>query len=88
VRLRTLVDKRQVLLARRGGAAKMTKESPSFYALYEGFRYFEKDLSKLQVSGVRVGRKRRCSWRVSACLLAHTRRSNSSRSTRRASARS
>jgi CDK inhibitor PHO81 len=47
VRLRTLVDKKRVILARRG-AAKLSKESPSFFALYEGFRYFDKDLSKLQ----------------------------------------
>lgn len=47
VRLRTLVDKKKIILARRG-AAKMSKESPSFFALYEGFRYFDKDLSKLQ----------------------------------------
>lgn len=30
------------------GSAKISKDSPAFYALYEGFRYFEKDLSKLQ----------------------------------------
>lgn len=47
VRLRTLIDKRKLILSRRG-PAKLSKDSPSFYALYEGFRYFEKDLSKLQ----------------------------------------
>lgn len=47
VRLRTLVDKKRVILARRG-ATKLSKASPSFFALYEGFRYFDKDLSKLQ----------------------------------------
>lgn len=47
MRLRTLVDKKKIILARRG-AAKLSKESPSFFALYEGFRYFDKDLSKLQ----------------------------------------
>ncbi|MCO5613954.1 hypothetical protein L7F22_068234 [Adiantum nelumboides] len=46
-RLGTLVDKKQVILTKRG-AASFSKGSPSFYALYEGFRYFEKDLSKLQ----------------------------------------
>ncbi|CAD6943327.1 unnamed protein product [Tilletia controversa] len=29
---------------------RISKDSPSFIALYEGFRYSEKDLSKLQVS--------------------------------------
>lgn len=47
VRLRTLIDKRKLIMARRG-AGKLSKDSPSFYALYEGFRYFDKDLSKLQ----------------------------------------
>lgn len=47
IRLRTLIDKKNIILARRG-IAKFSKESPSFYALYEGFRYFEKDLGKLQ----------------------------------------
>lgn len=47
VRLKTLVDKRKLLMAKRG-SAKLSQESPAFYALYEGFRYFEKDLSKLQ----------------------------------------
>lgn len=47
VRLRTLVDKKKLILSRRG-ANNLNKASPSFYALYEGFRYFEKDLSKLQ----------------------------------------
>ncbi|CAO1625908.1 unnamed protein product [Parajaminaea phylloscopi] len=47
VRLKTLVDKRKLLMAKRGGA-NISKDSPAFYALYEGFRYFEKDLSKLQ----------------------------------------
>jgi CDK inhibitor PHO81 len=47
VRLRTLIDKRKLIMSRRG-SGKLSKESPAFYALYEGFRYFEKDLSKLQ----------------------------------------
>jgi CDK inhibitor PHO81 len=46
-RLQSLVDKKQIIIARRG-SVNLTKGSPSYYALYEGFRYFEKDLSKLQ----------------------------------------
>lgn len=34
-------------MAKRG-SGKISKDSPAFYALYEGFRYFEKELSKLQ----------------------------------------
>ncbi|CAO1628880.1 unnamed protein product [Sympodiomycopsis kandeliae] len=48
VRLKTLTDKRSLITAKRGAIAKLSKESPAFYALYEGFRYFEKDLGKLQ----------------------------------------
>lgn len=47
VRLKTLIDKRKLIMAKRG-TGKLSKESPAFYALYEGFRYFEKDLGKLQ----------------------------------------
>ncbi|KAN0064831.1 phosphate system positive regulatory protein pho81 [Thecaphora frezii] len=46
-RLKTLIDKKRLIFQARN-SAKLSKESPSFVALYEGFRYFEKDLSKLQ----------------------------------------
>lgn len=41
------MDKRKLLMVKRR-SGKLSQDSPAFYALYEGFRYFEKDLSKLQ----------------------------------------
>ena len=46
-RLQTLIDKKRIIFESRN-SSKLSKESPSYVALYEGFRYFEKDLSKLQ----------------------------------------
>ncbi|EPQ30369.1 uncharacterized protein PFL1_01895 [Pseudozyma flocculosa PF-1] len=46
-RLKTLIDKKRLIFQARN-SAKLSKDSPSYVALYEGFRYFEKDLSKLQ----------------------------------------
>lgn len=55
-RLTTLITKKRhlVALASRhvGGTARamrLNRDTPSLVALLEGFRYFEKDLSKLQV---------------------------------------
>jgi len=80
-RLTTLIAKKRALIqaasrARKAGIQNggISADSPSFVALLEGFRYFEKDLSKLQVRA--------------AARLAILTRSNSSRSTPRASARS
>lgn len=46
-RLQTLIDKKRIIFESRN-SSKLSKDSPSYVALYEGFRYFEKDLSKLQ----------------------------------------
>lgn len=46
-RLQTLIDKKRILFESRN-SSKLSKDSPSYVALYEGFRYYEKDLSKLQ----------------------------------------
>ncbi|KAJ1026771.1 hypothetical protein NDA16_002068 [Ustilago loliicola] len=46
-RLQTLIDKKRIIFESRN-SSKLSNESPSYVALYEGFRYFEKDLSKLQ----------------------------------------
>lgn len=54
-RLSTLVSKKRHLIAlatySTGGATarRFTRETPSLVVLLEGFRYFEKDLAKLQV---------------------------------------
>lgn len=55
-RLTTLIAKKRALIqaasrARKAGIQNggISADSPSFVALLEGFRYFEKDLSKLQV---------------------------------------
>lgn len=59
-RLTTLISKKRVLIAmathRVAGAKAMriTRNTPSLVALLEGFRYFEKDLAKLQVRVVPV----------------------------------
>ncbi|PWN50718.1 hypothetical protein IE53DRAFT_81647 [Violaceomyces palustris] len=50
-RLGTLIDKKQFIFQARN-SAKLSKDSPSYVALYEGFRYFEKDLSKLQHASI------------------------------------
>lgn len=46
-RMRALIDKRKTIQAHLAG--KLSKDSASFIALHEGLRYFERDLSKLQV---------------------------------------
>lgn len=46
-RLQTLIEKKRLIFEARS-SFKLSKDSPSYVALYEGFRYFEKDLSKLQ----------------------------------------
>ena len=57
-RLTTLISKKRHLIAsatsharpgsEHAGQVAITKDSPSFVALLEGFHYFEKDLAKLQ----------------------------------------
>lgn len=47
-RMRALIDKRKTVQARLAGT--LSRESAAFIALYEGLRFFERDLSKLQVS--------------------------------------
>lgn len=47
-RMRALIDKRKTVQARLAGT--LSRESAAFIALYEGLRYFERDLGKLQVS--------------------------------------
>lgn len=46
-RMRALIDKRKTVQARLAGT--LSRDSAAFLALYEGLRYFERDLSKLQV---------------------------------------
>lgn len=53
-RLTTLITKKRRLIqatlrARRGKEARVSRNAPAFVVLLEGFRYFEKDLGKLQV---------------------------------------
>lgn len=54
VRLRTLIDKRKLLQASlsdaHGKVKALSRDSSSYGALYEGFRNFERDLGRLQVS--------------------------------------
>jgi hypothetical protein len=54
VRLRTLIDKRKLLTASLSDASgkvkALSRDSSSYGALYEGFRNFERDLGRLQVS--------------------------------------
>lgn len=45
-RVRALIDKRKAVQAHLGGT--LSRDSACFIALYEGLRYFERDLSKLQ----------------------------------------
>lgn len=45
-RMRALINKRKVVQAHLGGT--LSRDSACFIALYEGLRYFERDLSKLQ----------------------------------------
>ena len=47
-RMRALIDKRKTIQAHLAG--KLSRNSAAFIALYDGLRYFERDLSKLQVS--------------------------------------
>lgn len=58
VRLRTLIDKRKILQASlsdaQGKVKALNRESSSYGALYEGFRNFERDLGRLQVSAIIV----------------------------------
>ena len=46
-RMRTLIDKRKNIQMHLGGT--LSRSSAAFNALYDGLRYFERDLSKLQV---------------------------------------
>lgn len=46
--MRALIDKRKTIQTHLGGT--LSRESAAFNALYDGLRYFERDLSKLQVS--------------------------------------
>jgi len=57
IRLRALIDQRKLLQARvagtttlNGTAASLSRDSSNYGALYEGFRNFERDLGRLQVS--------------------------------------
>jgi CDK inhibitor PHO81 len=47
-RMRALIEKRKTVQARLAGT--LSRDSAAFIALYEGLRFFERDLSKLQVS--------------------------------------
>ena len=53
-RMRALIDKRKMMQAHLAG--KLSKDSASFIALHEGLRYFERDLSKLQVRRPKICR--------------------------------
>ena len=46
--MRALIDKRKVIQAHLAGT--LSRDSAAFIALYEGLKYFERDLSKLQVN--------------------------------------
>ncbi len=65
MRLRALIDQRKLLQARvagtttlNGNVPSLSRDSSNYGALYEGFRNFERDLGRLQVS--------RSSWEGSA----------------------
>lgn len=45
--MRALIDKRKMIQGHLAGT--LSRDSAAFVALYDGLRYFERDLSKLQV---------------------------------------